>query len=63
VSSEAQLRRLSIEVEIGTDPITGRVGDPSGASVSFSGWLDLIDALERARNAKTGSGCDEDAQR
>jgi hypothetical protein len=53
VSTDGTLRRLSIEFEVGAEPITGRVTDAAGASLSFCGWLQLIDGLERARNPET----------
>jgi hypothetical protein len=31
------------------DPISGSVSEPAGAPRAFSGWLELIAALERAR--------------
>jgi hypothetical protein len=39
--------RVSLELDPSADPIAGRVGAEQGADISFSGWLELISALER----------------
>jgi len=41
-------RRVILELEVGADPIAGRVGDPGSEPESFTGWLQLAAALERA---------------
>lgn len=38
-------RRLTLEIEPGSDPITGRLSDEL-ASLPFSGWLELATVLQ-----------------
>ncbi len=38
--------RLVVELEHDGDGIAGRVRDPAGASIDFSGWLGLAAAIE-----------------
>lgn len=45
------LRRLIVELESGTEPIQGRIGD-RGSWLSFAGWLELIGALERVHQGE-----------
>jgi hypothetical protein len=40
---------LSLELEPGSDPIAGRVAGPDGTFAEFTGWLELTQALEAAR--------------
>jgi hypothetical protein len=40
--------RITLELEPG-EPIHGRLLDATGAAKAFRGWLELCDALERAR--------------
>ena len=42
-----QQRQATLDLEIGTDPIAGRLHDEQGSCVHFSGWLELAVALER----------------
>jgi hypothetical protein len=63
MSTEATPRRLSIELQRDSEPITGRIADPAGRSERFSGWLELIAALERARTGEPGSGSNENDRR
>jgi hypothetical protein len=46
------VHRLEVIVELGPlhEPISGRVIDNQGRRRSFSGWLDLMDILDRARH-------------
>jgi hypothetical protein len=45
----ARYRRVILDVEVGTEPIAGRVRGERGDSESFAGWLELAAAVERAR--------------
>ena len=38
---------LTIELELGSEPLTGRITGEDGAATPFCGWLDLADALSR----------------
>jgi hypothetical protein len=41
--------KLSLDLEPGVDPITGRLELADGSVRSFTGWLELTQALEAAR--------------
>ena len=45
---------LRLELERTGEPITGRLGDEDGESVSFTGWLELMAAVEAARAGAVG---------
>jgi hypothetical protein len=40
---------LQLEVERGRQPIEGRLTDEAGSTVAFTGWLELIAALEKTQ--------------
>lgn len=40
-------RRLSLDVEVDSDPPVGAVSDEEGRSIGFTGWLGLATALNR----------------
>ena len=46
---EAGLVRLQLELEPSAEPIEGRLTDERGETVAFTGWLELIGAVEAAR--------------
>ena len=41
---------VTVELEKDADPISGSVSEAAGQRRSFSGWLELIAALQRARD-------------
>jgi hypothetical protein len=41
--------RLHIELQPASDPIEGHLAGEHGETVSFTGWLELIAAIEHAR--------------
>lgn len=44
-----------VQLELGPgDPISGRVIEPDGRELSFSGWLALIGAIDGARSPEAG---------
>jgi hypothetical protein len=47
--TSATFRRLSLELEPDTEPITGRLQSENGDNWRFTGWLELTRALEQAR--------------
>jgi hypothetical protein len=47
---------LELSIEVGSDPITGFVSNASYSSRPFSGWIELVGAIEAARSAGAGSG-------
>ena len=46
--------RVRIEIDGATGPIAGSVRVAQGASWRFSGWVQLLDALEAARGDGAG---------
>ena len=49
-----QQRHVTLELEIDTAPIAGRLRDEQGSCVQFSGWLELASALERLLRLSNG---------
>ena len=45
----SERRRLIIELDANTDPVQGSIGDVDGTAESFSGYVQLIAALEGFR--------------
>jgi hypothetical protein len=49
--------RLTIELELGAEPIRGSIDQANGQQQRFWGWLELIEALRRlATDASPASG-------
>jgi hypothetical protein len=42
---------LKLAVDVGSDPITGSLTTESGKPTFFSGWIELVAAIEAARDA------------
>lgn len=42
-----QRRRVTLDLDVGSDPITGVLRDEHAASTPFCGWLALASALEQ----------------
>ena len=43
-----EVRQFTLALEVGSEPIAGRLSQPDGEPVPFAGWLELAAALERA---------------
>jgi hypothetical protein len=56
----ARYMRVILDVELGAEPIAGRVSGVHGDAEPFVGWLELAAALERAGGA-SGAGSDAPA--
>ncbi len=41
---------MQLSIDIGSEPITGLVTVDSGATQQFSGWIELVAAIESARD-------------
>ncbi len=58
-------RSVTVELDEGSDPLTGSVAGAEGPRREFSGWLELIAALQQAATttkedgygAAAGEGC------
>jgi hypothetical protein len=48
VAPDAQTLRLTVDLEIASEPIRGSVDDGTGSVIDFAGWLELMSAFERA---------------
>ena len=46
-------RSVTVELDIGGEPISGSVGSPAAPPRQFSGWLELIAALYQEATATT----------
>ena len=42
--------RISIEIDPGTEPVSGRITVPGAAPRVFVGWMELVHAIDRARH-------------
>jgi hypothetical protein len=51
--AEAGSLQLALELDLGTEPIAGRLRLPDGSSRGFVGWLELTQALEDAIKSAT----------
>lgn len=41
--------RLQIEIDPGSDPISGKITEIASGARAFQGWLELTEAIEGAR--------------
>jgi hypothetical protein len=48
--------RISIELDSGTEPVAGRITVPGAAPRAFVGWMELVHAIDRARQSWDGGG-------
>ncbi len=60
---EKDTAHLELSIEVGSDPITGVVSNGSYSSRPFSGWIELVGAIEAARSAGALSGGSGEAGR
>jgi hypothetical protein len=51
IDVDATVTHLHLEIEAGSDPIAGLIGGPDEELRSFSGWIELTEAIEAARAA------------
>ena len=48
LAAVTEVRQFTLALEIGTEPIAGRLSERDGEAVAFAGWLELAAALEHA---------------
>jgi hypothetical protein len=48
--------RVELDLELGTEPLSGVVRDGSGAETPFRGWLELIQLVDRLRSTSAELG-------
>jgi hypothetical protein len=46
---------LQLAIELDSDPITGSVSDGGQSAQPFTGWIELVAAIETARAASDGA--------
>jgi hypothetical protein len=47
---------LHLEIDIGSDPISGSVGPGNEEPTRFCGWIELVEAIEVARHREPRDG-------
>jgi hypothetical protein len=47
---------MQLSIEIGSEPISGSVRVDAGAPQEFSGWIELVAAIESARHQGATNG-------
>ncbi len=47
---------MQLSIEIGSEPIRGSVAVDHGAPQEFSGWIELVAAIESARHTGASNG-------
>lgn len=54
---------LQLEIDAGSEPISGRLRGDGGSATGFAGWLELAAAIERALRAAAAAAGDEEKMR
>jgi hypothetical protein len=49
---------VTLSIELESEPISGRVSTEYGAARRFSGWIELVEAIEAARHEPVAGGTD-----
>jgi len=64
VAAEQQPVRMTVELESAEDPLQGSLDDGRGPPIEFAGWLELMSALDKARErAAADSRAAEEARK
>jgi hypothetical protein len=50
MGAPVQPLRISIEIDPGTEPVSGNITLPGAAPRAFVGWMELVHAIDRARH-------------
>jgi hypothetical protein len=45
---------VNLSIEVGSEPIAGSVSVEAGTPRKFSGWIELVAAIESVRHAASG---------
>ncbi len=56
ITAVAGFAHLQLAIEIDSDPITGVVSVGAGAPEQFSGWIELVAAIESVRRTASNGG-------
>jgi hypothetical protein len=51
--------QMQLSIEVGSEPIAGSITVGAGAPEQFSGWIELVAAIEAARNVGATNGTEE----
>ena len=46
---DRSVAHVHLEIDLGSDPITGQVSEDGARGRDFSGWIELVEAIEDAR--------------
>jgi hypothetical protein len=56
----SDIANLQLTIERDSEPIRGSVTVPPAEPRAFSGWIELVEAIEAARSVPAGSGADSE---
>jgi hypothetical protein len=45
-------KMVLLHLDVGSDPISGRIVSPDGTAAAFTGWMQLAAAIERAHEGE-----------
>ena len=48
-------KMVLLHLDVGSDPISGRIVSPDGNAAAFTGWMQLAAAIERAHEGERRS--------
>jgi hypothetical protein len=52
IAGKSHRLTVQLELELGREPVTGRLRTEDGVEEPFVGWLGFVDALKRLREAE-----------
>lgn len=52
IEPESRTLRVELDLVIGAEPIRGRIRDHIGVETAFSGWLELMQLVDRVRSTR-----------
>ncbi|HEY0542346.1 MAG TPA: hypothetical protein VGD53_28570 [Actinoallomurus sp.] len=52
IEPESRTLRVELDLVVGAEPIRGRIRDHVGVETAFSGWLELMQLVDRVRSTR-----------
>jgi hypothetical protein len=52
IEPENRTLRVELDLVVGAEPIRGRIRDHVGVETAFSGWLELMQIVDRVRSTR-----------